>query len=129
MFKKVVACSEMSRIEAAAIKKIPLALTFNAGSSSVKMALIYEGGNTLISFNCQNLGTEKGVVNIKENGSKEVVKVGKMDHSRAIVEVLKIIRRKYPGLEINAVGHRQCLMVELTTADYEGLVFTIRTGI
>jgi len=82
---------------------------FNGGSSSIKIAVKSVSGAEVTSvadFNCQGLGTGKGYIDVKYDGTKERWEKPMKDHATALAAVTEIIREEFPDLNIVAVGHR-----------------------
>ena len=84
-------------------------ICFNGGSSSIKVAVKKVDGNdveSIVDFNCQGLGTPKGYIDIKSDGSKEKLEMPMDNHKSALHAITKIIDERFPGLNIVAAGHR-----------------------
>ena len=84
-------------------------ICFNGGSSSIKVSIKKVAGNevdTVVDFNCQGLGTEKGYIDVKTNGSKEKLDMQMEDHKSALHAITDLIDKRFPGLNIVAAGHR-----------------------
>ncbi len=84
-------------------------ICFNGGSSSIKVAIKKVTGGeveSIVDFNCQGLGTGKGYIDIKRNGEKEVLEKPMADHATALHEITALIDKLYPGMKLDAAGHR-----------------------
>jgi acetate kinase len=84
-------------------------ICFNGGSSSIKVAIKKVTGNeveSVVDFNCQGLGTDKGYIDIKKDGSKEVLERPMPDHATALHEITALINKLFPGMTLDAAGHR-----------------------
>ncbi|MBQ7042408.1 MAG: acetate kinase [Muribaculaceae bacterium] len=88
-------------------------LVLNCGSSSVKYKLINTSNNdTLAEGGVEKIGLEDGFLKFKrQDGSKEIVDLGKTDHNGAISAILHNLTDAKEGCiksfdEIDAVGHR-----------------------
>lgn len=84
-------------------------ICFNGGSSSIKISIKKVSGKdveTVVDFNCQGLGTDKGYIDIKRNGTKEVLETPMPDHATALKDITGIIAERFPGLTLDAAGHR-----------------------
>ncbi len=84
-------------------------ICFNGGSSSIKISIKRVDGDavaSVVDFNCQGLGITKGYIDIKVEGKKETLTTPMKDHRTALVEINKIIEERFPGLKIDAAGHR-----------------------
>ena len=84
-------------------------ICFNGGSSSIKVAIKKVNENdveSVVDFNCQGLGTGKGYIDIKKDGKKEVLERSMPDHACALHEINGIIAERFPGLTLDAAGHR-----------------------
>lgn len=84
-------------------------ICFNGGSSSIKVAIKKVSGReveSVVDFNCQGLGTDKGYIDVKKDGKKEVLERPMADHATALHEITAIIDDRFPGLTLDAAGHR-----------------------
>jgi acetate kinase len=84
-------------------------ICFNGGSSSIKVAIKKVTGTeveSVVDFNCQGLGTDKGYIDVKVDGKKEVLERSMADHGTALKEITALINEKFPGLTLEAAGHR-----------------------
>ena len=88
-------------------------LVLNCGSSSVKYKLIDTAdNNTLAEGGVERIGLEDGFLKFKRNdGSKETVALGHIDHNGAVSAILNNLTDEKEGCiksydEIDAVGHR-----------------------
>ena len=88
-------------------------LVLNCGSSSVKYKLIDTANNaTMAEGGVEKIGLEDGFLKYKKNdGSKEIVELGLVDHKKSIEAILSNLTDANVGCiksfeEIDAVGHR-----------------------
>lgn len=88
-------------------------LVLNCGSSSVKYKLIDTAkGETLAEGGVEKIGLEDGFLKFKkDDGSKEIVNLGKTDHKGSVMAILNNLTDEKVGCiksfdEIDAVGHR-----------------------
>ncbi|MBI9104985.1 MAG: acetate/propionate family kinase [Spirochaetales bacterium] len=84
-------------------------ICFNGGSSSIKVSIKKVEGSevsTVVDFNCQGLGTDKGYIDVKRDGKKEVLERAMKDHGTALKEITGIINERFPELTLDAAGHR-----------------------
>jgi len=62
-------------------------ICFNGGSSSIKISIKKVDGQeveSVVDFNCQGLGTDKGYIDVKKDGTKEVLEKPMKDHGVAL---------------------------------------------
>jgi acetate kinase len=90
---------------------MPMVLTLNAGSSSVKFALFdaaLEDGPALAAGQIDGLG-EHATFSVRTAGEKEVYPLepaGPADHARAVNAILQWIESRLAGRSVAAIGHR-----------------------
>ncbi len=87
--------------------QVPTVITFNSGSSSLKMSVVQQGGKVIMVMNCENIGTPNSKISFKDcDGTKESIVISMPDHRTAIKEAIALVKNRCDGLKITAVGHR-----------------------
>lgn len=82
-------------------------LTLNAGSSSVKVSLFPEVGDTPLATGLADKIGPSGVLKLRDAEGKEIAAAGDVtSHAGAITSVFNGFRARWPNLELKAVGHR-----------------------
>ncbi|TVQ38788.1 MAG: acetate/propionate family kinase [Geminicoccaceae bacterium] len=88
-------------------------LTLNAGSSSLKFALLALGNEPeeLLSGQLEGLGTKPRLVAKTKTGETPVDRrwsegEGPKDHATALAALWELLEREFPAVDIVAVGHR-----------------------
>lgn len=80
-------------------------LTLNAGSSSLKLAL-YDGQSVLARGLADRIGAE-GTLRLRNGAGADLAVGGACtDHRAALASLIEGLARAFPGLRVQAVGHR-----------------------
>lgn len=80
-------------------------LTLNAGSSSLKVAL-FDGNNVLARGLADRIGAE-GTLRLRDAAGADLPVAGVCaDHATALAALIGGLSRAFPGLHVQAVGHR-----------------------
>lgn len=80
-------------------------LTLNAGSSSLKVAL-FDGDRVLARGLADRIGAE-GVLRLRDATGADLAVAGACaDHATALAALIGGLSRAFPGLQVQAVGHR-----------------------
>jgi acetate kinase len=82
-------------------------LTFNAGSSSLKVALFPETGDAALASGLADRIGPEGTLRLKDAEGAPIPAAGDLsDHAGAMAAVLAAFRARWPDLDLLAVGHR-----------------------
>lgn len=82
-------------------------LTLNAGSSSLKVALFPEDGDTPLATGLADRIGPEGVLKLKDAEGVAIAATGDLtSHAGAMAAVIDAFRARWPGLALSAIGHR-----------------------
>jgi acetate kinase len=82
-------------------------LTLNAGSSSLKVALFPETGDTPLATGLADRIGPNGTLTLKDAAGAPIPAAGDLTtHEGAMAAVIAALRAHWPGLHVPAVGHR-----------------------
>lgn len=84
---------------------IPLVLAVNAGSSSLKAALL-QGEDHVSSFLAERLGTDNAVIHCSYKQIQENLEIPNCDHDKALEQILKFLKEHGLLDNLVATGHR-----------------------
>lgn len=86
--------------------KVPLVLAVNAGSSSLKAALIQEEESHLASFVGERLTTDQAVLHTTYDNKTTDKEIPQCDHARVLKHILDFLKGQHLIDNLVATGHR-----------------------